>query len=451
MQTQRITISLLSALLIFTSCKLQKNNEQTNQNEMLPGLPDTLKMQATESIDIREYVNGYIRSVTQKFVVPAGKTMIVTGKNGLKITVDPSKLVKEDGTAINGKILVRLVELTNSNELFRSNAATMSDGMLLASGGSYFIGLECNGQNLALKQGHALEVSFPVLKEDEMQLFYGERDADENMNWKRTAVLLEPPSEAISFTDSNPYEPNNIPPVLADFDPGKVYKTLEEPVYYYKQRMTLKELVDTLNSKNAKVTLQTISYWPKNLPTNQVLDTHYLTAMYGPRKQYILRSLKAIQADSIAGECEKLKRDSLLRNWKPKSLAGQLQKYYAPSAVQRLGWINCDRFYRSGEQVEMQLELPVTLNKCRVDYFIIFHSFNGLINSRVNVGEEASFVLNSMPAGEKVTLVAFTKKNGIIYHCKEDFVIGKNKKKLTGFKTITENALKTIFSENVKT
>ena len=453
MQSPRIFLSLVSALLIVVSCNNKKtiNPAQATGNSLSSTANDTLTVFPADAIDITCYTNGFTEAVTQKFTVTAGRSTIVTAKKGLKITVDPAKLVKEDGSAVNGKIDLEIVELTNSYDLFRSNAATVCNDMLLSSGGSYFIGMECNGQKLRLKEGKALQVSFPVLSEEEMQLFYGERDEDNNMNWKRTAVLLLPQNEDINFTDANRYETNEIPEPLSELGEARIYRTLSEPVYYYNTRMTLKELVDTINSKGPKVCLQTISFWPKNLPTDRVLDTNYLTTIYGPRLQYILRNCKALQQDEIALEQKKALRDSMMKNWKPSSLSGQLQKYYAASDIKNLGWINCDRFYQYQQQTEVELELPIAFNNSNINYFIIFKSFNGLMNGKLIPDEDSKIILKKMPVGEKITLLAFTKSQGVIYQSKEDFKIEKNKKISPQFKTITEEDLKKMFAGNVRT
>lgn len=450
MQHLRIAITLLLFTLFIVSCNNQKEKKQPVKGlhasvHEEPGIADTHDEVNTES-----YISGFAASATQHFTVPHERISVVTGKKGLKITIDPSRLVKEDGSAVDGKINVRLIELTNSMDLFRSNTATISDGRLLASGGSYFVGLDCNGQQLNLKEKNSLQVSFPVIDKSEMQLFYGERDSNGNMNWKIAGVLLEQQPEQVMFTDTNRFEVNNIPPVLSEIELNKVFKSLDESVYYYKTKMTLQKLVDTLNSKTAKVFIQTISYWPKNLPTDVVLDTNYLISVYGPRKQYILRTCSSMEAE----QKEKLKmmaaRDSALSAWKPRSLAGQIQKYYAPAALTKLGWINCDRFNDRQNQMDVEVDLPIAFNKSRVYYFVIFQSFNGLVSNRVTVTDSAKMILMNMPQGEKVTLVAFTKKNGLFYQLKESFVIGKNRNIAAGFSAITETELKNIFAGNVK-
>ena len=450
MRHLRITISLVLFSLFFVSCNSHKERKQPAKELDVSLSEEPVNVKPGEGLLTDNYINGFAALVTQQFTVPHERTTIITAKKGLKVTVDPSKLVKEDGSAVDGKINVRIIELTNSMDLFKCNTATISDGRLLASGGSYFIGLTCNGQQLRIKEKGSLQVSFPVIDKNEMQLFYGERDSNGSMNWKIAGVLLEQQAEQGMFTDTNRFEVNNIPPVLSEIEFNKVFKSLDESVYYYNTKMTLKQLVDTLNTKTAKVFLQTISYWPKNLPTDVVLDTNYLISVYGPRKQYILRTCSILEEEKKEQMRLTAVRDSAIKEWKPRTLAGQIQKYYAPASVTNLGWINCDRFYDRQRQEEVEIDLPIAFKNSRVEYFVIFQSFNGMLSNRVTLSDSAKMRLINMPRGEKLTLVAFTRQNGIFYQLKESFVIGQHKNMTVGFSAISETELKNIFSGNIK-
>ena len=420
---------------------------------------DTVEVLEDEAIDLTRASNEFITAITQNFLVPMGSSSVVTGKKGLKLTIIPSLLEKEDGSAVDGKIAVSLVELTNSNDLFKANAATMSYGNLLASGGSYFMGMECNGQKLRIRKGKSLKVDFPLLKKDEMELFYGERNNMQDMNWRSAGVALQQPEntpvkepvESVSFTDNNPNgSMYDMPLSFAELKESSVYKSIDAEVYYYKKKMRLRELVDTLNLHGPKVFIDTIYNWPGNLPTNRKLDTNYLVWQYGPRNTFRLKSCKIAQQQKEEQEKRRIMREQAIEKWQPQSLAEQVQKYYAPAVIGRLGWINCDRFYQNNEQINVDVDIPITMNNSNVEYFIIFKSFNGLMNSRFYFSQQQNTSLKSLPVGEKVILVAFVKKEGVIYKSREEFVVEKNKKISLNFETISSEAMSNIFRTNVR-
>ena len=279
MPAQRIYLSLLLILCSFFSCDEKKYQATLLKNNPSPSTP-TADLISNEIAPVAESFEGFVKAASQHFSIPGARSSVVRGRNGLELTIDPSKLEKEDGSPIDGKIALSLVELINSKDLFKANAATISDGRLLVSGGSYFIGMECRGQKLRLKKGATLEVHFPLLKKNEMELFYGERDSTLNMNWKSAGILLQEEkivpvngmAESISFMDNSLLTLDNPPLDLNDNTALNTYKTLNDEVYYYNRKLRLSQLVDTINKHGKRVFIDTIYNWPKNLPKDKVLE-----------------------------------------------------------------------------------------------------------------------------------------------------------------------------------
>ena len=454
MLTQRVYLSFVLCTFILFSCNNKK--VKNTAGAAAATVSDTVQLQPDEVIDLSEYSNAFANNITQTFTAAQSKISVLTAKKGLRVTVNPAALQKEDGTAVDGKINVSIIELTTSQDLFKSNAATVSNGRLLASGGSYFIGMECNGQKLRIKKGKNLQVEFPVIKENKMQLFYGQRDTANNMNWLDAGINLQQYKEDdILFTDSNNNNlTGNFPAfTLTAGGEAKVYRTLNEKVYYYEKMMTVKQLLDTINRHTAKIYADTVYMWPKEIAKllpGQRVDTNYLYTVYGPPKQFILKTCKTLQEDKERKEMEKRKREDALEKWQPKNLAGQIQKYYNPSAITNLGWVNCDRFYQNNPPAEIEIDLPITFNKGTIQYFVIFKNFNGLINGKLEFSEGENISLKNLPVGESITLIAFTKNNGQLFHCKEEFVIQKNKPVKLDFTNISAEEMNKIFGKNVR-
>ena len=153
MTTARIAFACVLISSILFSCNNKKEKTITKGTGEQAILYDTVTASVSEIFNISQYNTGFNNAATQQFSVSAKRISIVKASKGLSVVVNPSALEKEDGSPVDGKISVSIIELTNSNELFRSNAATESDGRLLASGGSYFIGMECNGRKLRIKSG----------------------------------------------------------------------------------------------------------------------------------------------------------------------------------------------------------------------------------------------------------------------------------------------------------
>lgn len=461
MPTQRICIMLVLCTGILFSCNSKKQNN-ADKNNLSVTVLDTVALSADEAINVARYNNNFEQSSTQHFTALPNKISVVTARKGLKVTVNPSVLEKEDGTAVDGKITVSIIELTTTGDLFKSNAATVSDGKLLASGGSYFIGMECNGEKLRIKKGKALQMQFPKLKDEEMELFYGNRNADGNMNWNRAGADLIPAAtpipvtDELMFTDNNNFDPVNNLPSLAFNEKNelKLYRSLDEKVYYYKRLMPIKDVVDTINRYSAKVFLDTVYTWPKidqkKLKPGQRIDSNYLSYVYGPPKQYYFKTYRYAEEEKQRKTILEQKRQEAFNNWQPQQLALQLQKYYTPSNISYLGWINCDRFYNTPKQEEIPLELPYTFTKGSINYFILFKSINGMLSGKLKIDSLKPLSIASLPSGIAATIIVFTKVGGQLYHCKEDFIVNKNKPVKLDFKNISAEEMIKMFGKNVR-
>lgn len=453
MSTQRITFACVFAACLLFSCNTKKNKivSQTGSGKALT--TKTAIFLSDDPLEINQYSEAFARNATQYFTVPAKKATIVTATGGLRITISPGALETEGGLPVNGKINVKVIELTNSFDLFKSNAATMSNGRILASGGSYYIGMESNGRKLRIKKGRAMQVDFPLLAKDKMELFYGERNNENNMNWQPAGLGLKPqPEETVLFEYNG--DANDFPLVKSNtiFGERKTYKTLKEEVYYYSKKMTLAELVDTLNRYQPKVYIDTLYTWPKelkDLPAGTRVDTNFLYSYYGPPKQFMLKTYKNLAGEKNEQVKNQAARDAAVEKWQPRSLAGQIQKYYMPSSISALGWINCDRFYNPLEQTDMEVELPITLNNSHIEFFLLFKSVSGLMNLRADTTGPKK-IFRNLPQGEPVILLGFTKTNGQIYECREEFIIQKNKKLKLDFKDISPDEMAKKFGKNVR-
>jgi len=447
---RRASLCVLTTLVLF-SCNNKKNHGNAETILASESQSDTVNILPDDPVDMSAYNASFMDAATQHFTAPVKKISVITAKKGLRVTVNPSVLEKEDGSPVDGKINVSIIELTNSDDLFRSNAATVSNGRLLSSGGSYYIGMECNGQKLRIKNGQTMQVNFPVLRKNEMELFYGERDADNNMNWKSAGMPLEQQIETISFSDSGRDNSNDIMPrAFYAVKEYQQYQSLKDKVYYYDKKMSLEELIDTLNRETKKVYIDSTYNWPRITMPNVKQDTNFLLRNYGARYLLRIRPYKSMIAEKEILEKNKRLQDSALKNWQPTSLAGQMQKYYAPSGILRLGWVNCDWYYKFKEKTDVDLEIPITLNNSHIEYFLIYTTFNGLVNKSIDFNRDVKVVLRDLPVGESITLVAFAKNKGIIYQGKEAFVVERNKKVSMDFKTISKEELSKIFRNNVR-
>lgn len=450
-----------SALLCLLSCTPGNKAKPIASNTVLPKLeqssngvyPQGSPDPATFSVF--PYQSTYINTAMQKYTLDAGKTGVITGRKGLRVTFQPDDLEYPDGTTPTGAIDVQLLELTNYNELFRANAATVSGGRLLASGGSYFIGMSSGGLPLRIRPKHYINVEFPKLYDGEMELFYGQRDQNNAMNWTPagSALVANPsltaPREDIRFSDTS--AGTNF---LLDMREGEYtphyFRSMKDVVYYYDQAMTIENLVKKLNARETRLVIDTVYNWPKDLPTGRWIDSNHLTRVYGPMYTYWLISASAKKRKEERMARLKEWRCRAEEEWKTNSLVGQIQKYYAPSVIGRLGWINCDRYYNQPAAPDVELDIPITMTNRQLNYFIVFPSINGLLNQNLFLSPEQQPRLSQLPNDAPVTLVGFIKKDSLVYRCQANFTPGRVKRVKLDFTEISRVELQSMFGRNIR-
>ncbi len=429
-----LKIILVSFLVFFiTSCHNQKIRSTYN---IIPtarpsaNIVDSSLM--AEDVSLSGYNDQFIQDITQRFKAASINSTVIKCRSGLKISINPALLEKEDGSAIDGMIEVAVIELINSDDLFKSNAATVSNGKLLASGGSYYIGMVCNSQKLRIRKGCSLKVNFPFLSPNEMELFYGQRDNLGNMNWKKSGKVLQPDNE-ITFSDKQNFA-NISKPSTQQI---KLYDSLNSQVYFYDRKMTIKDFVDTLQKRGVDISIDTL-YMNYNC--------EYCAGRY---KQY--RIITGVERKREKERLEELNRlmEAQREQQENNSLAGQVKRYYAATTIGSLGWINCDRFYNE-EMTDINLGIPITMSNRTINYFIIFKSFNGLVNGKIRSNDQNKFSVTNLPLGQAITIVAFTRNNGQLFQCSKDYIIHKNSSFSLDFKPISNGEMSKMFAANIK-
>lgn len=129
----------------------------------------------------------------QVFNVKVDSIIEIVGKKGTIIKFNPNDLKTSSNKLFSGDSLnIKLIELVNKQDLLLANAQTISDGKWLISGGAFKIDITANGEPLVLKEGKTIEAKFPKnTSEGDMQIFYGDRDEEGNVNWVESNVKLK--------------------------------------------------------------------------------------------------------------------------------------------------------------------------------------------------------------------------------------------------------------------
>lgn len=224
---QETLILLIVMVTILFSC----NNEQDKKVEINP-------------LDQMAQVDNMLSEIAEKpqnLVAPSDKKTKVTGAKGTIIHVDPNTLETVDGSPLGDDIQIELLEMTDNSSLLLNNAPTVSNGKILVTGGAYYLNMTSDGKQLKLKQDKGLEVEFPKLTENEMGLFFGERDSLGSMNWMQAeqnfvSKDLEAPKEPKPKKTTKKETYSEIELILGYIDNKEVEPLTQEEIKEYERQ-----------------------------------------------------------------------------------------------------------------------------------------------------------------------------------------------------------------------
>ena len=127
----------------------------------------------------------------QHFLVDAALNEVIEGKQGTKIRIPSNSFCFLDGKPANGLVTITLIEAYNNADIILQNLTTTSNGQLLETAGMINLQATSQGQELKLKPDAKLTVALPNANEtlaEGMELFYGNRDTTNTMNWEATNI-----------------------------------------------------------------------------------------------------------------------------------------------------------------------------------------------------------------------------------------------------------------------
>lgn len=307
----------------------------------------------------------------QTFTFYNEDSVSITGKKGTKIYINLSDLVKQDGTEVTDSITVSLLELTSIEELLKSNTQTISDDKWLISGGVYKIGFYSQNNELKLKENAEYQVVFPKISDEKMSIFYGSRDDKDNMNWELSDLeLKEKLYPVVILLDTLFMRYDRTYQIDLQFDSTIVRKP--------KDKFTLSKLKEK---------------YPQIDSLEIVNDTIIA-------RDYLIRE----ELDSIA----LANMDSLLRI--------EYEVYEAIS-INKMGWINIDRFYPEiNDRVTFDFELSgAHYNQC----YIVSRNENTILNEFFDNTGNLSI---SFPKNKTFEILVFKWENNKLLGVKKRFM-----------------------------
>ncbi|HAA22776.1 MAG TPA: hypothetical protein DCP28_29920, partial [Cytophagales bacterium] len=169
---------------------------------------------------------------------------------------------------------------------------------------------------------------------------------------------------------------------------------------------------DSLQSMNWKPTDQpfrSAGLLPKPLSEGVFLPVANRTAFSAPNFQ-----------DTISSNVDSTLLDTDSSYWREEgSEAHHYRQLYQVMGINKMGWINCDRFW-DDPTPKRSIEIEIENQDLEyVDLFLVFEDINSLMSGFSFDGQPARF--SGLPSGRQVTLIVFSVMEDTPYLYKKSF------------------------------
>lgn len=380
----------------------------------------------------------------QTFTIKANENKTITCKEGTKITIKSNSFVTESGKLVTGDIKFQVKEYYKTSDILLANLTTTSNKDILETGGMLHIEAFYNGEKCKLKKEATIEIAFPTKdKKDDMQLFSGSWSSDK-INWTLQATKIDEKKETTVFS---------VVETMAEF-PGGQQKLMEYLSENIKYPRTAKEngiqgtvYIGFIVNENGEIenirvlrgvapslnqaAISVVEHMPKWTPGKK-RGENVKVNMEIPIRFSLGEESSNINNIEYAKEFEKKVNDNNLSETKVSEISQYL------FCTSKLGWINCDRFYKDNNP---KVNYFVNIGKSQqVDIKIIFNNIRSILAGSIR---DNKYIFENVPSGHSVTIVALIYENDQYYLAIKKTKINSDGEMSLEFEPVTITRLKT--------
>ena len=408
--------------------KNEKNNTKTSAGNNLISFFNSVKKQP------------------QKIKVNTAEDFKITLKEGTIISIPKNAFLEEKTKKqVSGNIELSITEYYKLSDLLLANLTTKSNDKILETGGMLYIEARKNGLKLKLRPQSRMNIIFNSSGKQNMQLFKGEKDDSDEINWK-----LNAPEGTTSEVDD-----------VIDTLTGRIENTVltlnsveEVPIYPNCEDGSNEERKNCMETAIKKLVSR--KYDLSIAEDLNLSGNHTIRTSFEIDKEGNIGKIEARASHRKLAE-EAIRVIELLPKLKPGKLKGEAVdvKYYFPIHIQlqgktvdqstsvtlksdkgfiatfnkksisdlnnsnierytlatsNLGWINCDRFVNSKKR-KIKYKLKIKDSE-GANVKMVFKSMSSILPSN-KIDKNYSF--GEIPIDEDVILFAIKKKDGKLF------------------------------------
>lgn len=381
-----------------------------------------------------------IATPSQTFTINNQYDTILVGRSGSLLFIPAGSFGEKKNVSIV------LTEYYTKEEFIRNRLATMSGKQTLVSGGMVNVEAFENGRKIGIDSSFKIRWCLPARNVDlaGMELFEGVVSVSKSydtqglevgepmINW----IPTQKPIIRKETTKTNKVVDIRNTPYKTKYRKGREigYFLIAKDAAISKE-----QLADSLTAKFKYHKVYIKNEYSKiySLRLNTYLETRRgdveslgdSTIMDSTRmKFYKLTGIESIKEELVTVSYFEDSSD-LQAKFNMPALESMVKDRHGVD-LSRLGWINCDRFYKDPRP---KTPIYIEIGDSAVNYYttLVFKNLNATLRGR---SQSQSVIFDNVPEGEEVIVVCVGALNGKIRSTVEQFVTGRNKMVLKGFK-----------------
>ena len=323
----------------------------------------TLRWALLSELDQEE--PGFVKDNYQTTLIDPTASNTITGSKGTKIYIPPMAFADGEGNLVTESVTIKLKEFYTKKDLVLNGVTTNAGTRILETGGAVEIRAfsEESGEELTLAPEEKLGLEFNSIKDKgvPMETFYG-RPEKEGSDWA-------PANKGVKMATSFSTHGDKHGVLFVNF------KT-EGEEFKHTTGALIDLLVDNYDGEEPL----------SNMHGIQILHNYEKILYFDLGDKKIAKKLSA-----------KVARETVVRTKQQ-----DLTKNFITS--RRLGFINCDRFLKVANKMNLRVK---NLKITGTVFFLVFEKLKAVLNPVGRYADKVSF--RNVPEGEKVTLVSFVK------------------------------------------
>lgn len=456
------------AALLLVSCKDDtKTKAQPEKPEAAPLIAEDTGKNAftTENIEM------------QLFTIDAAKGGIVKGKNGTQLIIPINTFVTADGKSVTGKVTIGLKEALSMSDIVFGGLTTTSDGKVLSTGGMLYIEAKQGDDKLEIADSKSIKTSVPTKDyKSEMLLFTGEQDENGSINWVDPVDIIEEKREDLSMDEfaADGVEYKKTEPV-APLKPVKntggitLRVNLSNPELL-PEFIPFKDMAWKLVDESKYSEGDTKNVWRYVMVERSEKQGVYILTFKGvdgdsdkTKKLEVIPVFKGQDYEKAMDEYEK-KYDTFIKEKNEREAREKAEferqvkinkaKNYADTYVfnvQKLGWYNCDFFYKDKTAVDVIVNAEVTNAGENAAYaYLVLKKQKICVAGHIDESNVFRFGVTRMPLGITATIIALSAdSDGNLKYVSKDVTIEKETSVALALKASTKEEMKKALQMNI--